>query len=98
MHMLKADFEASLACGGWEDLGTFVHPGSAQYEHHKPSLYERASKLRGARCVSFAGLGKTPFCPGGWAVARCLASWEHYDGNPSMLPMVFLYGGDNEKL
>ncbi len=40
---------------------------------HELHLHAFGSQL-GARAVSFAELGKTPSCPEGWVVSRCLAS------------------------
>ena len=70
----------------------------ARYEYQRPCHPREKREGCAARAVSFAELGKTPSCPGGWAVSRCLASQEHCDGNPRILPMVFINNGDNSSL
>jgi hypothetical protein len=72
-----------------------VQPNSP-HEYQRPCRHEK-SVARRAPSASLSW-GKTPSCPGGWAVSRCLASYGHCDGSPRILPMVSINNGDNESL
>ena len=107
MHRLKAGLVASFACSrldsractGWPNSVIFSSiPDRRGTNTKDPATPREKREGCAARAVSFAELGKTPSCPGGWAVSRCLASQEHCDGNPRILPMVFINNGDNSSL
>jgi hypothetical protein len=97
--MLKADIEASLACGGLGDLRNLCpfRDSHSTNTISPPSTRERRSCA--ARAVSaLLDWGKHRFAQEVGLLRDVLLHGEHYDGSPSMLPMVFLYGGDNSQL
>ena len=96
--MLKAGFEASLACGGLGRPRNFC-PSGIRTARTPLALPLRESVEVARRALSaLLDWGKHRFAQEVGLLRDVLLHGGHYDGNPSMLPMVFLYGGDNSQL